>query len=302
ESFKAVRTSDVVPPMDFAIITGWQVTMAHSHKSIFPTTIDGDLLKLVHLSNGFCMVDGAKPLRIGDVCYSEARIASVTNTDAGKVVKVKSYIYRAGTPVIEVVLAFLYRGRFTNYKNTFETTEEPDYLINLLDDAAVGVLQSKEWFKWDDQSVPLQAGTAHFFRMQSQVTYKDKTLYQNVSVSGDIFVHDQLKRFIKVGLVDFQQDDYQGNPVVAYPLRHGNPQGSLTPLANNAYTLSKDGSTVFITPLTNEPYSKISGNFNPIHVNPYFSDYASLPGTITRYVVERHYSEVRRECRCQRSS
>jgi acyl dehydratase len=32
---------------------------------------------------------------------------------------------------------------------------------------------------------------------------------------------------------------------------------------------------------TNEPYSKISGDFKPIHVNPYFSDYASLPGTIT---------------------
>jgi fatty acid synthase subunit alpha len=81
--------------------------------------------------------------------------------------------------------------------------------------------------------------------------------------------------------VDLQLDDCQGNPVVAYLLRHGNPQGSLTLLANDAYTLSKDGSTVFIIPLTNEPYSKISGDFNPIHINPYFSDYASLPGTIT---------------------
>jgi MaoC like domain len=34
-------------------------------------------------------------------------------------------------------------------------------------------------------------------------------------------------------------------------------------------------------PLTNEPYSKIFGEFNPIHVNPYFSDFASLPATIT---------------------
>jgi fatty acid synthase subunit beta len=79
----------------------------------------------------------------------------------------------AGTPVIEVVSAFLYRGRFTNYdsENTFETTEEPDYLVDLLDDVAVGVLQSKVWFEWDDQSVPLQlAGTALFFRVQSQVT------------------------------------------------------------------------------------------------------------------------------------
>ena len=251
-------------------------------KSIFPTTIDGDLLKLVHLSNGFRMVAGAKPLQVGDVCYSEARIASVTNTDAGKVVKVKGHVYRAGIPVIEVVSAFLYRGRFTDFENTFEITEEPDYLVDLHDDAAVGVLQSKEWFEWDDESVPLQSGTALTFRVQSQVAYKDKTSYQNVSVSGDIFVRDQLKRFIKVGSVDFQQDDCQGNPVVAYLQRHGTPQGSLTPLANDSYAMTTtEGSTVFNSPLTNEPYSNISGDFNPIHINPYFSDYASLPGTIT---------------------
>ena len=41
--------------------------------------------------------------------------------------------------------------------------EEPDYLVDLLDDA-VGVLQSREWFEWDNQSVPLKAGTTLFFR------------------------------------------------------------------------------------------------------------------------------------------
>ncbi|KAJ7808682.1 hypothetical protein B0H14DRAFT_3761317 [Mycena olivaceomarginata] len=59
ESFKTVRNDQVSAPMDFAIVTGWQAIM----KSIFPSSIDGDLLKLVHLSNGFRMVDGAKPLQ-----------------------------------------------------------------------------------------------------------------------------------------------------------------------------------------------------------------------------------------------
>ena len=49
-----------------------------------------------------------KPLQVGGVCNAEARIASVTNADAGKVVKVKGHIYRAGQPVIKVVSAFLY--------------------------------------------------------------------------------------------------------------------------------------------------------------------------------------------------
>ena len=105
-------------------------------KSIFPAAIDGDLLKLVHLSNGFRMVEGAKPLQVGDVCNAEAYIVSVTNSDAGKIVKVKGHVYRASKPVIEVVSAFLYRGHFTDYKNTFETTEEPNY-------QCFGVLQSE---------------------------------------------------------------------------------------------------------------------------------------------------------------
>lgn len=251
-------------------------------KSIFPATIDGDLLRLVHLSNSFRMVEGAKPLQVGDICRPEARIVSVTNSNEGKIVKVKGHCYRNDQPVIEVVSSFLYRGRFVDYENTFDTTEEPDYLVPLETDADVGVLQSKEWFEWDDDSSPLVAGTSVIFRIQSQVSFKDKTAYRNVSVTGDIFVRNQLKVLVKVGSVHFQQDDSQGNPVMAYLQRHGTPQGLTTPLANEGYSLNTpDVSTTFKAPLTNEPYSKISGDFNPIHVNPYFSDFASLPATIT---------------------
>jgi hypothetical protein len=74
-------------------------------KSIFPAAIasDGDLLKLVHLSNSFRMVEGATPLYVGDICRPEARIVSVTNSSEGKIVKVKGQCYRNNQPVIEVV-------------------------------------------------------------------------------------------------------------------------------------------------------------------------------------------------------
>jgi fatty acid synthase subunit alpha, fungi type len=251
-------------------------------RAVFPADIDGDLLALVHLSNGFQMVEGAAPLQVGDVCKSEARIVSVVNNDSGKVVKVKGYVYRGTEAVIEVVSSFLYRGRFTDYYNTFETTEEPDYLVAPETDADVGVLQSKKWFVWLDDTKPLQAGTSLHFRIQSQVSFKDKTAYSNVAVTGDVLVKDQLKRFIKVGSIIFEEASCHGNPVLAYLQRHGAPQGLQTPLANGGYTLTgSGGSTVFRAPLTNEPYSKISGDFNPIHVNPYFSDFSALPATIT---------------------
>jgi fatty acid synthase subunit alpha len=71
-------------------------------KSIFPAAI-GDLLRLVHLSIGFRIVDGAKSLQVGE----------------GKVLKVKGYVYCRGEQVIAVISSFLYRGRFNDYQNTF---------------------------------------------------------------------------------------------------------------------------------------------------------------------------------------
>ncbi|KAL0959426.1 hypothetical protein HGRIS_014670 [Hohenbuehelia grisea] len=189
ESFKKLRTLDVKAPMDFAIVIGWQTIM----KSIFPSAIDGDFFKLVHLPNGFRMVEVARPLQVSDVCRAEARIVSVTNANEGKIVKVKGHVYRDGQPVI----------------------------------------------------TSPRSSTAHL---------------------------------VKVGSVDFQQDDSHGNSVLAYLQRHGAPQRLPTPLAHEGYTLTSKGvSTSFNAPLTNEPCSNVLGDFNPIHTNPYFSDYASLP-------------------------
>jgi hypothetical protein len=113
-----------------------------------------------------------------------------------------------------------------------------------------------------DESSPLQAGASLIFRIQSQVSFKDRTAYRNVSVSGDIFVKNQLKVLVKVGSVDFQQDDSQCNPVLAYLQRHGTALGLTTPLANEGYTLTNpDVSTALLAPLTNEPYSRISTPF-----------------------------------------
>lgn len=250
-------------------------------KAIFPATIDGDLLKLVHLSNGFRLVDGAKPLRVGDICRAEAHAAAVINSDAGKTVRVKGYIYRDGRPIIECSSSFLYRGRFTQFDNTFELVEEPDYLVHLPTEAAVGVLQSKEWFEWEDESRPLQAGASLIFRIKSDVTYRNQTCYKAVSVVGAIYERDVLKQLVKVGSVNFSQDDSRGNPVVAYLQRTGQPQGLVVPLSGEGYTMTPSANTVYKSPATNEPYSKVSGDFNPIHINPYFADLASLPGTIT---------------------
>ena len=41
-----------------------------------------------------------------------------------------------------------FHGCFTDYKNTFEIINEPDYTVALIINADVGTLLSKDWFKW----------------------------------------------------------------------------------------------------------------------------------------------------------
>ncbi|KAE9401662.1 hypothetical protein BT96DRAFT_991832 [Gymnopus androsaceus JB14] len=169
----------------------------------------------------------------------------------GKVVKVKGHIYCNGKPVL---------------------TEEPDYIVT--------------WFEWEDESRSLTPGLPLVFQLQSKVLFKDRVSFCELLVTGDIFIQDQLKNFHKVGSVDFQADDAHGNPVVSYLQRHGVAQGLTVPLANKGYTLtSMEGSTSFSALLTNEPYSGVSGDSNPIHINPYFSCYAGLPERVLSYNV-----------------
>ena len=84
EAFVDRPGKEVFAPMDFAIVAGWKAIT----KPIFPRTIDGDLLRLVHLSNGFKMVPGAEPLKVGDVLDTTAQINAVINQESGKMVEV----------------------------------------------------------------------------------------------------------------------------------------------------------------------------------------------------------------------
>jgi len=117
------------------------------------------------------MVKGARLLKVGDISTTEARIFFVTNANEGKIVKVKGHVCRDGEPVIAVVSAFLYRSRCSDYHKTFETMEDPDYLIEIADDAAVGLLQSKEWFQWHHDDKPLLREKSFIFQISFQMSF-----------------------------------------------------------------------------------------------------------------------------------
>jgi fatty acid synthase subunit beta len=162
--------------MDFAIVAGWKAIT----KPIFPRTIDGDLLKLVHLSNGFKMVPGAQPLKVGDVLDTTAQINAVINQESGKMVEVCGTIKREGEAIMHVTSQFLYRGAYTDFENTFQRKDEVPMQVHLATSRDVAILRSKEWFRMDDSDTEL-LGQTLTFRLQSLIRFKNTTVLSRPS-------------------------------------------------------------------------------------------------------------------------
>lgn len=143
----------------------------------------------------------------------------------------------------------------------------------------VAVLRSKEWFNMDNLDINLLNQTLTF-RLQTLVHFKNKTLFSSVETIGEVLLELPTKEVIQVASVDYQADVSCGNPVVDYLQRHGSSIEQPV-IFENPIPLSGKTPLVLRAPASNEPYARVSGDYNPIHVSRVFASYASLPGTIT---------------------
>lgn len=272
EDFVRREGRPMLAPMDFAIVVGWRVII----KAIFPEAIDGDLLRLVHLSNGYQLLPGASPLKEGDLITTSAVVKSVVNQANGKIVEVVGTLYREKKPVMEVTSSFFYRGTYDDFPNTFQKTVEPVYRVAIKSPKDVAVLNSKEWFELNDEDIDLLGKTLSF-ETETEVTFKDANMFSSVKSYGIIKMELPTKEFVEVGVVDYEAGESYGNPVVEYLKRNGSTLEHKVNLENAIPIATIDSQS----PNTNEKYAKVSGDLNPIHVSPHFSAYAQLPGTIT---------------------
>ncbi|KAJ2724547.1 fatty acid synthase alpha subunit Lsd1 [Coemansia sp. Benny D115] len=271
----------VYAPMDFAGRACWPMTC----KTILPQIVDGDVLNLVHMSNGFRMVDGAEPLKAGDVVDSKAKIVEVTIEETGKRSRIKGHVYRDGKPVVEVTTSFFYRGSFTDFANTYRNVDEQPTRLTLASTKDIAVLKSKEWFvPLEGVAHELQPGSTLEFRLSSQYRFKSRTVYSHIVTTGRVMVQVSTKEFVHIADVAYECGESYGNPVAEYLKRHGQPIADSHLFENGGYSVMPRGSefsSITHSPGANDPYSNISSDHNPIHTNAYFADYANLPGTIT---------------------
>lgn len=275
EAFVERPNKEVLAPMDFAIVVGWKAIT----KPIFPKAIDGDLLKLVHLSNSFRMMPGAEPLKKGDTVNTTAQINAVLNQDSGKMVEVCGTITRQGKAVMQVTSQFLYRGAYDDYENTFQRTTEKTMVVHLATSRDVAVLRSKEWFQLENGEIDL-TNQILAFHLQSLVKYKNKTVFSSVETIGQVLLELPTKEVVQIATVEYNAGVSHGNPVLDYLQRYGKATDQPI-LFENAIPLNGKTLLELKAPASNELYARVSGDYNPIHVSRVFSAYAGLPGTIT---------------------
>ncbi|KAL9056394.1 MAG: hypothetical protein Q9162_002985 [Coniocarpon cinnabarinum] len=275
EAFVDRPGKDVFAPMDFAIVAGWKAIT----KPIFPRSIDGDLLNLVHLSNSFRMIPGAEPLKKGDTVSTTARVNAVLNQDAGKMVEVCGTVMRQGQSVMEVTSQFLYRGVYDDFQNTFQRTDEKVMHVHLATSRDVAVLRSKEWFQLENFDANLSNQVLEF-KLQTLTKYKSKTVFSSVETTGEVLLELPTKEVIQIASVEYNAGTSYGNPVMDYLERYGSAVDQPINF-ENAIPLSGKTPLELKAPSSNETYAKVSGDYNPIHVSRVFASYAGLPGTIT---------------------
>ncbi|KAI9826698.1 MAG: beta subunit of fatty acid synthetase [Phylliscum demangeonii] len=274
EEFSAQPGKNTGAPMDFAIVVAWKAIM----QPLFSKAIGGDLLRLVHLSNGFKMVQDATPLRAEDQVQVTSQVNSIVIQDAGKMVEVAGVIWRDGDAVMEITSQFLYRGTYTDFESTFQKTQETPTQVRLNSARDVAVLLSKAWFHLDKPDTVI-LGQTLTFRLQSIVRFKSKTTFSSIETVGQVLIEGRTTT-APVATVEYQAGFSRGNPVVEYLRRHGSALEGRVHL-EAGISLTGKSPLVIASPESNETYADASGDFNPIHVSRIFSDYVDLPGTIT---------------------
>ncbi|KAI9745826.1 MAG: hypothetical protein M1818_000507 [Claussenomyces sp. TS43310] len=262
-------------PLDFGVVVGWEALM----KPLFSTELNVDLLTLVHLSNGFRIISDAEPIQGGDLLETKSRILAITNEDSGKLVEVQGHVFRKGQPILEVTSQFLYRGKYTDYENSFRDVDEPEMELRLDSPKDVAILKSKGWLRMKDPAFnPIHKTLV--FTLKTKYQFKDREVYSSVSTVGSVRLKDWTTNTQPIATVAYNAAVSKGNPVTAYLNRYGTLAQQRI-VFETPIPLTEEASLIIKMPASNEAYAHVSWDFNPIHISRPLSRYADLPGLIT---------------------
>ena len=181
-------------------------------QAIFPESVGGDLLRLVHLLNSFKIINSVHPFKVGNKCQSVAKILASPITIVARASLPLATCCTMARPSSKPALP-----SFTMAASQAMRTlcvDRPDCVVKLNDAPAVSILRS---------SGSTGTMTRSLFCLARS----------SVNVTGKVYACDQLKTLIPVTTVDYTNGVSVGNPVTAHPQCHGVAQDQPV-LFNNA--------------------------------------------------------------------
>ncbi|KAK5011828.1 hypothetical protein LTR28_010135 [Elasticomyces elasticus] len=260
-------------PLDLCIVVAWTALV----KPLLISAIDGDLLRLLHRSISFEYYPGARPLEVGDVLQSSSRIGALTLQSTGKLVEVVAEIRRDHEPALKVISVFFIQGRFTDYDQTFRSTQEPEAIVTIVSEVLQALMLSRNWLMLDEPGLSL-IGKTILFKVATHSTYNQKGQINTLQVAGQIFLVTQRDASRCIGRIYFEGERCNGNPVMDFLTRYGSLRHQRQLLGSPGWNDESPWSIRL--PKRSGPYSRMSKDTNPIHVCPVFARYTFLPGTV----------------------
>ncbi|KAF4203473.1 hypothetical protein CNMCM8927_008618 [Aspergillus lentulus] len=261
-------------PLNATIIPAWEALI----EPLMLPSIDGDLLRLVHLSIEFKLFPGVTPLRVDETVKVTSQVQSIIIGDSGKTVTVAATLaHDDNTPAVLITSRFLIQGSFSDISGTFECRDEPEMIVKISSPIDNAVLRARTWLILDDEKVEL-VGESLLFRLQTFCSWKTREIFSTLRTTGPVFIQDFQGKLQKIGQVVFEAMDCYGNPVIDFLTRKGKPAVERHDLDDPGWPTPS--STTIKMPSSNEVYSAVSKDVNPIHTSSSFATLANLPGII----------------------
>ncbi|KAJ2708293.1 fatty acid synthase alpha subunit Lsd1 [Coemansia sp. IMI 203386] len=267
-------------PLDYSMRVFWPALCA----CLMSAACDGDLSRLVHVSNAFTRIKG-QGIRLGSRLGSEARITEATDGPSGRVVGVRGYVLADGNPTVEIHTTFLFRSasKMHSSANQFRVVDERDMELYIGDRAMLARILSKDWFvparaasptvKAENDYENVQVGTTLLFRLVSRHTTDargNKDMY--ITTAGPVLA----RKTVSEEWAHVADVDCEGRMALSFLERFGK-------VAEKAHMFSGRvlGSYVIHVPRSAAAYAEASGDHNAIHTHMVFAAAVGLPGPIT---------------------
>ena len=260
-------------PIDICIMLAWEVLV----QPLLISAIDSDLLQLLHRSNEFRYVEGATPLRVGDVVDCSSHIQAITNSSTGKTIEVIATVRRGEQEVVIVTSVFFIRGTFNDNTDTFRRVKEPGVRLDIKDEKDCALLMSREWVSLNCEKDDL-IGRQLTFNLNTQTTFENTGIFSSLQVTGNILTEIN-RKLHKIGTVFYETGQCHGNPVTTFLERHGSPVRAIRLLQREGW--DGESSWTVKVPSNSAMYARVSKDSNPIHVSSTFAKFAQLQGIVT---------------------